>query len=343
MSGFAPTGTVTYTLYPGSTCTGTPLSSAQTVSLSGGEVPNSATTGALGAGAYSFDMAYSGDANYDPPTDSCEPFVVGKATPSASTQVIDAATYSPWSADEVTGARADDTATLVGVSGFTPTGTVTYTLYPGTTCTGAPLSSAQTVSLSGRGGPQLGHDLGARCRRLLLRNGLRRRCQLRRRIELCRPFVVGKATPSASTQVIDAATSSPWSANEVTGARAYDTATVVGVSDFAPTGTVTYTLYPGSTCTGTPLSSAQTVSLSGGEVPYSATTGALGAGAYSFAMAYGGDANYGAAANSCQPFVVADAIPSASTQVIDAATSSPWTGGETTGARAVRHRHRWRA
>ena len=219
MSGFAPTGTVTYTLYPGSTCTGTPLSSAQTVSLSGGEVPNSATTGALGAGAYSFAMAYGGDANYDPPTDSCEPFVVGKATPSASTQVIDAATYSPWSADEVTGARAYDTATLVGVSGFTPTGTVTYTLYPGTTCTGAPLSSAQTVSLSGGEAPNSATTgaLGAGAYSFAMAYG--GDANYGAASNSCRPFVVGKATPSASTQVIDAATSSPWSANEVTGAR----------------------------------------------------------------------------------------------------------------------------
>ena len=223
-----PTGTVTYTLYPGATCTGAPLSSAQTVSLSGGEAPDSATTGALGAGAYSFDVAYSGDANYNPPTDSCEPFVVNDG---------------PVHDIDVRHRRR------------------------------APRRRGPAPR-RGTGATRLRHRHGGRGERL-----------------------------------------------HPDGHRHLHALPRGHVHRHAP-------------------SSAQTVSLSGGEAPNSATTGALGAGAYSFDVAYSGDANYNPPTDSCEPFVVGKATPSASTQVIDAATSSPWTGGETTGSRAVRHRHR---
>ena len=218
MSGFTPTGTVTYTLYPGTTCTGAPLSSAQTVSLSGGEAPNSATTGALGAGAYSFDVAYSGDANYDPPTDSCEPFVVITAPSTTSTSVIDAAPPHRGAQTRSPGHAPYDTATVEGVSGFTPTGTVTYTLYPGATCTGTPLSSAQTVSLSGGEAPNSATTGALGAGAYSFDVAYSGDANYDPPTDSCEPFVVGKATPSASTSVFDAATSSPWTGGEVTGA-----------------------------------------------------------------------------------------------------------------------------
>jgi hypothetical protein len=78
LSGPAPTGTVTFTLYTGSlACTGA-SSSGSAISLSGGTA-DSATTAKLGAGSYSFQAAYSGDSNYRAATGSCDSFSVGKA------------------------------------------------------------------------------------------------------------------------------------------------------------------------------------------------------------------------------------------------------------------------
>ena len=59
--GITPTGTVTYSFFDNATCTG-PAATTQTVTLSGGAVPNSSATGALAAGSYSFQATYSGDA-----------------------------------------------------------------------------------------------------------------------------------------------------------------------------------------------------------------------------------------------------------------------------------------
>ena len=58
------------------------------------------------------------------------------ASSTTSTVVDDAVTQSPWSGNEKAGASAYDTASLGGlVSGFTPTGTVTYSFFTDSTCT----------------------------------------------------------------------------------------------------------------------------------------------------------------------------------------------------------------
>ena len=76
MSGFTPTGTVTYTLYLGTTCSGTVVSSAQTETLVNGTA-QSPTSGPLNPAAYSYRTTYTGDANYSPLTPgTCEPFTV---------------------------------------------------------------------------------------------------------------------------------------------------------------------------------------------------------------------------------------------------------------------------
>ena len=72
-----PTGTVTYSLFDNGTCVGTAavIQAPVTISLVGA-VPNSASTGALAAGSYSFDATYSGDTTYTGGTSACEPFSV---------------------------------------------------------------------------------------------------------------------------------------------------------------------------------------------------------------------------------------------------------------------------
>ena len=90
---FTPTGTVTYDFYNtaspvyGSTV---PVS-AQTVSLNGGSVPNSATTAALTAGGYSFIGVYSGDSNYASSVGAVEPLTVNQGSSGVSTVIDDAA------------------------------------------------------------------------------------------------------------------------------------------------------------------------------------------------------------------------------------------------------------
>lgn len=146
-SGATPTGTLTYYLYNGSACSGVTVSS-NLVALSGGNVPSSPATAPLPPGTYSYQAVYSGDSDYAAGTSSCQAFTVAKGAPALMASVDDATTASAWSGSEQDGATAYDTATLTSVSGFTPSGTVTYHLYDNGDCLGSPLSS-EDVTLAG--------------------------------------------------------------------------------------------------------------------------------------------------------------------------------------------------
>ena len=123
--GSPPRGVVSYTLYAGATCSGTVLAQSSGP-LSGGNVANSGSSSALAAGLYSFQATYSGDTNYTLTNASCEPFTVAKA-PSAIAAAVEPA---PGSQPLPLGSQATAGATITGVAGFTPTGTVTFNLYP---------------------------------------------------------------------------------------------------------------------------------------------------------------------------------------------------------------------
>jgi hypothetical protein len=255
---------------------------------------------------------------------------------SVSTAVVDAATSQPWSGSEVTGASAFDTATL-SVSGPTPTGTVTYTLFSASSsCTGPSTTQVVTLNADGTvpnssttgtlGGGSYSYEASYSGDSNYDPSGE----------SSCESFSVTPATTSTSTSVFDASTNAVWSGTETTGATAYDTASIGGVvAGFVPTGTVTYTLFTTSTsCSGS--STTQVVTLNGdGTIPNSATTAVLTAGSYSFQASYSGDSNYGPSPRgTCEPFSVGLASSSISTSVFDAATNSAWAGTEVTGASA---------
>jgi hypothetical protein len=148
VAGFTPTGIVTYQLFDNGTCSGTPSSTDEAELAGNGDVPSSSVTGKLNAGTYGYQFVYSGDANYGVIESACEPFSVLPAASSTGGSVDDAATQSAWSGGEDQGASAYDTATVSGIPGYSPTGTVTYTLYTDASCSGKPMST-QTVKLSG--------------------------------------------------------------------------------------------------------------------------------------------------------------------------------------------------
>ena len=139
----APTGTVTYTLYGDSACTGTARASDTETIGASGAVPNSAPSGPLPAGGYGYRAAYSGDSVYAANPGACVSFSVKPKTSGASVAVYDANSGHPWSGREPAGARAYATATLSGVNanGITATGTVTYRLYSGGSCSGAAIGT----------------------------------------------------------------------------------------------------------------------------------------------------------------------------------------------------------
>jgi hypothetical protein len=114
-----------------------------------GTVPHTSTSLPLAQGHYSYDAVYNGDSNYGAsPVSSCEPFSVGRVTPTISTVVFNATTNAPLVGGEPAGTTTKDTSTLAGlIVGFAPTGTVTYTFFPNGNCT-AP-GTTETVTLAG--------------------------------------------------------------------------------------------------------------------------------------------------------------------------------------------------
>jgi hypothetical protein len=128
LSSSTPTagGTVTYTVYTNSACSAG-AQTAGTKVVTNGIVPNSDPIMFNTAGTFDWQAVYSGDANNNPATSTCqtETLVVNKATPTIST-VLSTTTA-------MTGTSVHDTATLAS---STPTagGSVTYTVYSDNSC-----------------------------------------------------------------------------------------------------------------------------------------------------------------------------------------------------------------
>ena len=96
------------------------------MTLTGGAVPNSAATAALTAGSYSYIAVYSGDSNYTGSTRRRRAADDQPGTRAVSTAIDDA---GGGTVTGVLGESVNDTATVTGTPGFTPTGTVTYDFY----------------------------------------------------------------------------------------------------------------------------------------------------------------------------------------------------------------------
>jgi hypothetical protein len=273
------------------------------LSLPAGTYTVSASFGSPAVALVGGGSADAAEPDYQASSASTTLQVIG--APTITSTVADAATNASWAGTEVTGASAYDTVGLAGVGGYTPTGTVTYSLFSGSTCAGSPTASS-TVTLSGGSVPNspASGPLGPGSysyQAVYSGDGT-----YPSGTGPCEPFGVAKTAPALASVVDDAATNAGWAGTEVTGAAAYDTATVSGVAGFTPTGTVTYALFAGATCASSPVSSA-TVTLSGGVVPASPSSGPLGAGSYSYQASYSGDGTYPPATGSCEPFALGKA------------------------------------
>jgi len=132
------TGTVTYSLFTGSTCGGTGTVVSGPVTVINDVVPNSASQPFNAAGSFSWNAHYSGDANNGPALSACEPLTVDKASPTLTTSLL---------SNPITrGGSTADSATLA--NGAQAGGTVTYNFFTGSSCDGAatPVGSPAAVT-----------------------------------------------------------------------------------------------------------------------------------------------------------------------------------------------------
>jgi uncharacterized repeat protein (TIGR01451 family) len=347
---FTPTGMVAYTL------TGPQLASltappgwtvvnattwTDTVTLSGGLVPNSPATPPLPAGGYQFRASYTGDNNYAGSMSPVEPLTVGPGSSSTATTILDATTNQAPAG--VLGESVYDTATVTGnPAAFTPTGTVTYILNgsqlanltaPPTWTVIGPTTWTATVSLSGGlvphspATPQL--RAGDYVFRATYKSGDSNYTGSTGPTE---PLNIGPGSSNSQTTILDAKTNQPPSG--VLGESVYDTVTVTG-SPFTPTGTATYTLTgsqlakltapPGWTVASSTIWTA-TVTLNGGVAPHSPATPALPAGGYQFEVSYSGDSNYLGSTSAREPLAINQGSSATATRILDAATNQPPSG-----------------
>src|SRR5262249_36515007 len=133
---FDGTATVTYTFFKGLSCTpgagnANVIDTDQVTVAQDGTVPKSDNHGPLGAGDYSFQASYSGNADYNTKTSDCEPFSVNKAGSSTATEIHNVTHQAITSA--ALGSTVHDKATVTSANtSFKPTGAVTFTFWRGT-------------------------------------------------------------------------------------------------------------------------------------------------------------------------------------------------------------------
>ncbi len=149
--GYNPTGTITFAVYyANASCTSTPLFTSLVVVNGNGNYVSASFTPAS-AGTYYWVASYSGDTNNNPFTAPCgasgETLTVQKANPTVTTWVLDSSGKDITYKMVEQGVPVHDTAAISG--GFpTVSGTMTYYFFTTGDCSGTP-ASTQTVTVSG--------------------------------------------------------------------------------------------------------------------------------------------------------------------------------------------------
>jgi hypothetical protein len=150
--GATPTGTATFALYGSAGCGSTALQTSGPTALSGGSA-QSATSLPLSAGTYYYQATYTPaeGSTYNGSTSACTSFSLTAGAPSAYTTQQFEGNGSSWTGNEVHPITHYEVASVTGVTGVDPTGSVTFSLFSGSaTCTGTPAMA--TVAVSGGSG-----------------------------------------------------------------------------------------------------------------------------------------------------------------------------------------------
>lgn len=328
----AITGNVSFTLYDNGTCDGNPITSfgtngTQVVGLDNSgeaETANFDTTGYLTTDAnasLSFKASYGGDTNYNPSDALCEPLELKKYDPTVITNIHEGnassghtiGTPGDIQGGSVTiGTTIHDIAAVSGAAPARPTGTVTFTLYEGNTCSGTVISQTDPVKdLTADGKDYLTNGrtvesddfntagyvpLALTNKKLsylasysgdqFYKSGVDANCEI---------LTVNKRLPTIATHVI-----------------ILDRAEVSGDTGVLPTGNVDFKIYEGTGCTGTLLQTIDNVALVQSNGNLFATLSdankriitATGTSSISYEAEYDGDANYVPVTHACENVTV---------------------------------------
>jgi uncharacterized repeat protein (TIGR01451 family) len=280
------TGTVSYQFFTNSSCDGEVASESVSVGTESG------THGPLATGSYSFQAMYvaGNDPNHNSSAwSACEPFSIGKGTPTVETTLKNAAddeTVDNGSTLDINSSLYD-TAAVTATDGLDLTGTVSYQFFTNSSCDGE-VASETGVALDGQSstqGPLAAGDYSFRAMYVAGNDPNHNSSDW----SACEPFSVGKAKPALTTTP---------SAGGTIGTSVHDTAVLS--DSVEASGTIAFALYGvnDTTCTGSPLFTGSADVDGNGSVDSASYTPA-DAGTYRWVATYSGDANNEAAASNC--------------------------------------------
>jgi hypothetical protein len=290
VAGFTPGGTVTYNFYTSAS----PVYGAD-VPVASVDEPvgtNSPTTGALGAGGYSYIAVYNGDSNYASVVGSVEPLTISQGKPTISTTIHNAAGGAAVTAALPLGSAVYDTVALGGtVAGFTPGGTVTYNFYTSANPVyGTDVPVASVDEPAGTNSPTSGALGAGSYAYIAVYNGDSNYKSVVGSVE---PLTISKGTITVTTTLHNAANGSVININSTVpgGTSIYDTVSFSGATaGFTPdVAKVTYTF------------SSNGVSAAAGSGAQSTIQGPLGGGHFVFQAGFAGDSNYNIAVSAPEP------------------------------------------
>lgn len=132
VTGFAPTGAITFTMWNNGNCSGTGAALATDGNDGVSSNVRSVDTSALSPGDYSFMATIAGDTNYNGDTSPCEILKVDLNAPTLST--------APW-------VYPNDSATITGLVDPQPGSTLTFTAYTDSDCAGDVLLTQQFTNI----------------------------------------------------------------------------------------------------------------------------------------------------------------------------------------------------
>ena len=316
----APTGSVSFTFFTNTACTGTGTDAG-----TGALAPGSASSnpqGPLAAGNYAFQATYSGDSNYNGSTGTCEPLVVNRVASKTVTTVMNGEVAVATSVS--LGSTIFDTATVRANTG-TPTGSVSFTFYSSGDCSGTGVS-AGNVALDANGAASSSFEGPLAAGNYSFKATYSGDSTYATSSGSCEPFSVNQAQSATTTVVqIDGTTVTSVGFNSTVN----DQATVMGTAGIVPTGTVSFAFYSNGMCSGEPINVTQGT-LDGSAVATSGFEGPLAAGSYSFQATYAGDSNYTGSTGSCEPLTVSPVVTTTPPTTTPPTTTPPTTTPPTT-------------
>ncbi|MEZ4625360.1 MAG: hypothetical protein R2843_11360 [Thermomicrobiales bacterium] len=335
MSGFTPdrSGTITYNLYLDADCTGTPVYSSTVSVVAAAAQPQSGHFQVAQTGRYEWQAVYSGDANNSGAVSACgsETFYVNKiATTTVTAMKASGGTSIADNTSVLLPFDMYDTAVVNGtVADVELTGTIEYRLYPNTGCTGTPTVFGPFTITGGvvpdmTGLATLTQPIAYNWRAYYSGNNV-----YAESTSACGgETVFGQVQPTISTGPRAGVSSASQqaigqNASVAIGTWVSDTSTLANASAYQsrldgtePRATVTYRLYAGESCTGTPIfTSTKTVTSNSNSMPASDAVQLNYSGTYNWQATYSGNRTNLSAVSECglERFIVEPAAPTLTT------------------------------